>query len=152
MRRDSRLSTTLHALLHMAEQDRPMTSEELARCMGTNAVVVRRTLAGLREAGFIRSTKGHGGGWEISADLGKVTLKDVYDALGAPQLLAIGVHLEHPECLVEQAVNRSLKSAFSEAETLLIERLGTVTLAALADDFRAGIAAHKRRPRHKRKA
>jgi DNA-binding IscR family transcriptional regulator len=143
MRRDSRLSATLHALLHMAERGRPMTSAELAGCMNTNAVVVRRTMAGLREAGFVRSEKGHGGGWEIACDLDAVTLKDVYDALGAPTLLAIGIHLESPTCLVEQAVNRSLTHAFAEAEALLIGRLDTVTLARLAEDFRAGVAAHR---------
>src|SRR5690606_38858328 len=42
MKRDSRLSSVLHALLHMAAHDAPMTSEVLARCMGTNPVVVRR--------------------------------------------------------------------------------------------------------------
>ena len=120
-----------------------MTSEELAGCMSTNAVVVRRTMAGLREAGFVRSRKGHGGGWEIGCDLASVTLKDIYDALGAPTLLAMGVHIESPSCLVEQVVNRSLTGAFAEAEALLIGRLDTVTLAALADDFRAGVAAHR---------
>ncbi|MEQ1953868.1 Rrf2 family transcriptional regulator [Mesorhizobium sp. CN2-181] len=143
MRHDSRLSATLHALLHMAEQDLPMTSGELATCMGTNPVVVRRTMAGLREAGFVRSEKGHGGGWEIACDLSAVTLRDIYDALGAPTLLAIGVHIESPSCLVEQAVNRALTPAFAEAEALLISRLGTVTLAALADDFRRNTAAHR---------
>ena len=54
MRQDARLSGALHALLHMAEQGRPMTSEELGHCMSTNPVVVRRTMAGLREAGFVR--------------------------------------------------------------------------------------------------
>jgi DNA-binding IscR family transcriptional regulator len=129
----------------MAEQGRPMTSEELADCMSTNAVVVRRTMAGLRDAGFVRSQKGHGGGWEIACDLSAVTLRDIYDALGSPTLLAMGVHIESPSCLVEQAVNRSLTGAFAEAEALLIARLGTVTLAALADDFRAGAAAHRTR-------
>lgn len=143
MRRDSRLSATLHALLHMAEQNRPMTSAELAQCMNTNPVVVRRTMAGLREAGFVRSEKGHGGGWEIACDLSAVTLKSIYDALGSPPLMAMGIHLESPSCLVEQAVNRSLAGAFAEAEALLINRLGTVTLADLADDFRAGAAAHR---------
>lgn len=143
MRRDSRLSATLHALLHMAERGAPLTSDELARCMNTNAVVVRRTMAGLREAGFVTSAKGHGGGWEIACDLSAVTLKDVYDALGSPALLAIGVHLESPSCLVEQAVNHALTYAFAEAEALLVERLGTVTLARLADDFRLRAAAHR---------
>jgi DNA-binding IscR family transcriptional regulator len=129
----------------MAEQERPMTSAELSKCMDTNPVVVRRTMAGLREAGFVSSEKGHGGGWEIACDLHKVTLKDIYDALGSPSLLAIGINLENSQCLVEQTVNRSLTGAFAEAEALLVKRLDGVTLAALADDFRAGARRHRTR-------
>ena len=145
MKHDNRLSATLHALLHMAERGKPMTSAELAMCMDTNPVVVRRTMAGLRKAGYVRSGKGHGGGWEIACDLSKVTLKDVYEALGSPTLLAMGIHLEGPPCLVEQAVNQSLTDAFREAETLLIRRLGDVTLAALADDYRRRAAKFQNR-------
>ena len=147
MKADSRLSVTLHVLLHMAERDTPMTSAELAAHMGTNPVVVRRTMAGLRERGFVRSEKGHGGGWEIACDLDKLTLKDIYDALGAPQLLAIGLNLEHPECLVEQAVNHALSSAFRDAEALLITRLADVTLAELADEFRVRAAGRRAQTR-----
>jgi DNA-binding IscR family transcriptional regulator len=120
-----------------------MTSAELACCMNTNPVVVRRTMAGLREAGFVRSEKGHGGGWEIACDLSVVTLKDVYDALGSPAILALGIQLENRACLVEQAVNQSLSDAFREAEALLISRLGDVTLAMLADEYRARVAIQK---------
>jgi DNA-binding IscR family transcriptional regulator len=149
MKADSRLSVTLHVLLHMAERDKPMTSAELAAHMGTNPVVVRRTMAGLRERGLVRSEKGHGGGWEIACDLAQVTLKDIYDALGAPTLLAVGINLEHPACLVEQAVNRSLNSAFRDAEALLISRLADVTLAELAADFRHHAALHRANHRNK---
>ena len=140
MRHDNRLSATLHALLHMAERGKPMTSAELAMCMDTNPVVVRRTMAGLRKAGYVRSGKGHGGGWEIACDLSAVTLKDVYDALGAPTLLAIGIGDGNPSCLVARSVKDALADTFSEAEALLIRRLETVTLARLADDFRTGHA------------
>ena len=91
MRYDSRLSGVLHVLLHMAEtREAPATSEVLAKAMGTNPVVVRRIMAGLREQGYVRSEKGHGGGWTLACDLSKITLRDVYDALGCPSLLAIG--------------------------------------------------------------
>jgi len=55
MKHDSRLSAVLHTLLHMADAGRPMTSTELATHMNTNPVVVRRTMAGLRRAGFVSS-------------------------------------------------------------------------------------------------
>lgn len=143
MKRDSRLSGVLHVLLHMAEHDGPLTSEDLAKAMQTNPVVIRRTMAGLREAGFVRSGKGHGGGWTLACDLGRVTLRDIYDALGEPTLLAMGNRTEAPGCLVEQAVNAALNEAFEAAEALLLARLGEVTLAALSADFHARMA---RRP------
>lgn len=143
MRRDSRLSGVLHILLHMAQQDGPFTSETLARAMDTNPVVIRRIMAGLRDLGYVRSEKGHGGGWTLACDLSKVTLRDVYTALGSPALLAIGNRTEAPGCLVEQAVNAALDEAFNDAEALLLSRLGEVTLAMLADDFRKRLGSRK---------
>ena len=69
MKRDSRLSGVLHVLLHMAEHRAPRTSEQLAKAMQTHPVVIRRILGGLRDAGFVHSEKGHGGGWTIARDL-----------------------------------------------------------------------------------
>jgi DNA-binding IscR family transcriptional regulator len=135
MRRDSRLSGVLHVLLHMAEQRGPVTSEVLAKAMDTNPVVIRRIMAGLRDHGYIRSEKGHGGGWTLACDLSEVTLRDIYMALGCPSLLAIVNRTDAPGCLVEQAVNAALNEAFHNAEVLLLSRLGDVTLAALSADF-----------------
>ena len=110
MKRDSRLSGVLHCLLHMAELGRPATSEWLAQAMQTNPVVIRRLMAGLRDAGFVASAKGHGGGWLVS-------------------------------CLVEQAVNAALEQAYRDAEAVLLARLGSVSLAALARDFHRRLVA-----------
>lgn len=140
MRIDSRLSGVLHVLLHMAEHPSPCTSDMLARAMDTNPVVIRRLMSGLRDRGYVRSEKGHGGGWMIACDLGAVTLHDIYDALGRPQLLAIGNRTDEPGCLVEQTVNAALGKSFDEAETLLLRRFGEVSLAALSADFHARIA------------
>lgn len=143
MKRDSRLSGVLHAVLHMAEHDMPMTSEALAAHMMTNPVVVRRIMAGLREAGIVTSAKGHGGGWTLACDLRKVTLRDIYEALGSPEFFAIGNRTESPGCLVEQAVNAALDDAFRDAEAMLIARLGEVTLARLSADFHQRFTNYK---------
>lgn len=135
MKRDSRLSVALHALLHMADAHAPMTSEQIAQG-GGNAAAIRRTMAGLREAGLVRSEKGHGGGWTLARPADRLTLGAVYDALGAPTVFAIGHHTESPGCLVEQAVNRALGGAFADAEALLIAKFRAVTLADLASDVR----------------
>jgi DNA-binding IscR family transcriptional regulator len=113
----------------------------MARAMNTNPVVIRRIMAGLRENGFVRSEKGHGGGWTIARDLATITLRDVYAALGDPELFAMGNRTEAPGCLVEQAVNAALNEAFRDAERLLLERFGAVTLAQLSADFHARMVA-----------
>ena len=135
MRKDSRLSRMLHVLLHMARHDGPMTSEHIAQMLQTNPVVVRRTMAGLRDAGYVRSEKGHGGGWALAADLEKVSLLDIHRAVGGLSLFAIGAEHENPACAVEQAVNEALEDALREAEALLVARLGAVSLAQLSRSF-----------------
>jgi len=51
MRQDGRLSRMLHVLIHISLHDGAATSDTIARLLDTNPVVVRRTLAGLREQG-----------------------------------------------------------------------------------------------------
>ncbi|MGU3402171.1 Rrf2 family transcriptional regulator [Methylobacterium brachiatum] len=135
MRKDSRLSRTLHVLLHMARHDGPMTSDEIGRMLGTNPVVVRRTMAGLRDARYVRSEKGHGGGWTIAANLEEVSLLDVHRAVGGPRIFAIGSEHENPACAVERIVNEAVEDTLREAEALLVARLGAISLAELARSF-----------------
>ena len=141
MRNDTRLSRMLHVLLHMARHKGPMTSEAIAAMLGTNAVVVRRTMAGLRDAGYVRSDKGHGGGWMIACDLAQVSLLDVHRAVGGPRIFAIGNEHSNPGCAVEQVVNEAVGDALRDAEALLVERLGAVSLAELSRGFDARCAA-----------
>ena len=142
MRRDSKLSSILHLLLHMAHSKRALTSDELAGFLQTNPVLVRRTLAGLRERGYVGSGKGHVGGWIITADLRDITLHDIYLGVGSPTVFAMGNRVDQPACLVEKVVNQSLASAFDEAEALLNARLAGVTLADLSERFNAQYPQH----------
>lgn len=137
MRTDSRLSRMLHALIHMDQADGPLTSETIATMLGTNPVVVRRLLGGLRDCGYVQSEKGHGGGWVLSVALDDITLLDVYRAVGEPPLFSDLVPEDEPECLVEQAVNAHLSATLEDAEASLLARFGEVTLGMLSRDFEA---------------
>lgn len=117
------------------EERETITSEELAACLSTNPVVVRRTMAGLREAGLVRSERGHGGGWSLVRDLATISLADVHAALGEPAVFAIGNRTEAPGCVVEQAVNAAMDGALRDAEALLMQRLERISLADLSNDF-----------------
>ena len=146
MKQDSKLSSVLHVLLHMAHQGRPLTSEELSKYLGTNPVVVRRTLAGLREAGLVTSARGAGGGWALARGAGAITLRDVHAALGERLLQGIDVAGPAPPaggCRIQRAVAGTLDEFLDDAEALLAARLGRITLAELAARVRgAGAARH----------
>lgn len=141
----SKLSDVLHILLHMAEAPVPVTSEMLAKALGTNAVVVRRTMAGLREKGFVRSEKGHGGGWRLSCDLNTVTLLDIYKAVESPTLLAVMNRNNDSKCQIEAAVNTVTEKAFDEAEAALLQKFQGITLAALQKLVRKNLGKHSLR-------
>jgi Rrf2 family protein len=128
---------SLHVLLHLGGYPTPVTSEALSEHMGANPVVIRRTMAGLRKAGLVSSSKGHGGGWSISRDLKEISLLDIYQALDEPILVHQHRGLEMPECLVEQTVGRTLNAIYQEAEALIIKRFEKIKLSDLSTAFHA---------------
>jgi DNA-binding IscR family transcriptional regulator len=130
----------LHLLIHMARAEGPLTSEAAAAMLNTNPVVVRRTMSGLREAGYVSSVKGHGGGWSLTRGLESITMLDVHRALGENRIFALGPANPAPDCLVEQAVNGTLEDALRQAEAVLLRRLSEVTLAEIATDFERRMA------------
>ena len=134
MRKDSRLSRMLHVLIHMNHLDEPATSEKIAKMLKTNPVVVRRTMSGLRKAGYVTSEKGHGGGWTLSTALSDITLLDIYNALGDRSIFSIGLSDEQASCSVEIAVNKAIRDVLEDAEALLLARFENVTLDVLAEN------------------
>lgn len=136
MRKDSRLSRVLHVLVHLDAFDAPVTSDVLAEMLSTNPVVVRRTMALLRDQGYVQSVKGHSGGWSLSKPLSELTLLDIHKALGDSSIFTIGLTDEHTQCPIEHAVNVALKDVMNEAEALMLERFGEITLDILGAEFK----------------
>ena len=138
MKRNSKLSLALHALGHLATAPRrPLTSEEIARHSGTNAVVVRRVLGLLREADLVASEKGHAGGWRLSQPADRITLADVYQALGDRFVRKeIAGEDNPPDCVIEACVHAHVEDALAAAEHLLVEKLREKTIEELAAALR----------------
>ena len=129
MKRNSRLSLALHTLGHMAgEPNRIQTSAEIAEHAGTNAVVVRRVLGKLREAGLLNSERGHSGGWRLARAPNSITLADVYVALDE-QLIATGNENHTHECSVEHALHERVSEVMADVERSFIERLAATTIS-----------------------
>ncbi|MFQ6552248.1 Rrf2 family transcriptional regulator [Aestuariibius insulae] len=129
MKRNSRLSLALHSLGHMAgDPERTRTSADIAAHAGTNPVVVKRVLGRLRAAGLLIAERGHAGGWRLARPPHEITLADVYLALD--ERLAPAAEEAAPRCAVEHALEQRMASLMDEAESALISRLRTLTIAA----------------------
>ncbi|MEM1318068.1 MAG: Rrf2 family transcriptional regulator [Pseudomonadota bacterium] len=129
MKRNSRLSLALHTLGHMAgHPERVQTSAEIAEHSGTNAVVVRRVLGKLREAGLLTSEKGHSGGWKLTRTPDSITLADVYTALDERMIDSDASDMPSA-CSVEHALHRRVAEVMAEVEDSLVEKLSATTIA-----------------------
>ena len=116
LRTDNRLPRVLHVLLHLEQSEDPITSEQLGKFLHMNSSLIRRTMAGLRRAGFVGSTKGHGGGWFLAKPLAEISLTQVFKALGPPNLFTIGQSNDAPSCLLEKAANSATSKALEVAQ------------------------------------
>ncbi|MEM8654259.1 MAG: Rrf2 family transcriptional regulator [Pseudomonadota bacterium] len=129
MKRNSRLSLALHTLGHMAgDPQRMRTSADIADHVGTNPVVVRRVLGKLREAGLLRSEKGHSGGWRLAKSAADISLADVYLALDE-RLVSGGSEDSDPSrCSVEVGLQVRVAEVLEDIEAQLVKRLGETSI------------------------
>ncbi|WP_426406344.1 RrF2 family transcriptional regulator [Serratia sp. PAMC26656] len=129
---DTRLARLLHVLIHMYLRGGTTTSENLAKMLHTNAVVVRRIMAALHDACLVTSKGGRNGGWSLTRDLSATTAKDVYDAIPHGAVFTIAPADDNPQCPVESLVNRFIVQAMHDSEQVLLARLEGHTLSELA--------------------
>lgn len=133
MKRNSRLSLALHTLSHMAgDPGQVRTSSDIAAHAGTNAVVVRRVLGRLRDAGLLTSEKGHAGGWRLAKSPQSISLADVYVALDERLVADVGPMHETLHCAVEHALQRRVADVLDDIERSLVKRLAETTIAEVA--------------------
>src|ERR1700733_3998415 len=79
---NTRFATGVHALLLLAaEPDVLQTSEDVARKLNTNPVVIRRVFSLLQQAELVESQKGPSGGSRLARSARDITLADIYRAL-----------------------------------------------------------------------
>ncbi len=144
MRQDGRLARMIHVLVHMGLLGGRETSERIAQMLNTNPVVVRRTMASLRQYGIVESEGGRGGGWSLTRPLAEITILDVQRALQGETILDAPLSNDHPSCPVERAANGKLQRAFESAEQTLEREFQKVTLAEIDEIAMATAQAEKR--------
>jgi Rrf2 family protein len=131
----SKLSVGIHILTILAlKRGESLTSEFLACSVNTNPVVIRRLLGLFREAGFVESKKGVGGGWVLLTDPERISLYDVLQAV-EPQCETFALHRSEPnqQCPVGHHIQDVLCDIYDEVKEGVARQLGRSTIAGVVE-------------------
>jgi Rrf2 family protein len=126
----------IHALTLLASSKDPLTSEAIAGSVNTNPVVVRRTMARLREHGLVDSKPGTHGGWRLLREPGQIRLCEVYRSLEPEDVLAIHANPDK-YCRIGGHIKESLNAVFASAQTQMEHALDNYTIADVLSDVLA---------------
>lgn len=130
MAANSRFSQALSIMTHLAyNAGHAMTSAQLAKSLGTNAVVVRRLLGQLRDAGLVSCHTGKAGGCQVARTLGSISLFDIYSAVEGGTPFGIPHLPEHKSCAVSCKMKSILSSVLAEAERAVATSLNGIRLS-----------------------
>jgi len=132
MSTSTRFAVATHVLTGLAHHEGPVPSEQLARSVGTSAVVIRQLLQRLQAAGLVHSKLGKGGGALLSQPAESVTLLAIFDAVERPGLFSHHA-CEGGECPINQNILGVLQPITDRAEAALRSELAGVTLREIHD-------------------
>ncbi len=136
MTRSTRFPAAIHILTLLAIKNGECCSSEwVAKSLRTNAVVVRRIVGLLQEAGFVTSQAGSQGGAMLAVEPDTITLRDIYDAVEDESVFCM--HDPHPKCPVACSVKEQVSDLVSNAEgkmkaDLARTKLSSITKPAIA--------------------
>ena len=131
---NSRYTIALHILTYLAmEFEGKNTSEYMAKSINTNPVVVRRILSTLREAGYVSSQPGVGGGISLNVSPESITLFDVYQLFESDELFPMHTNPPEPRCPSGGTIQQVLQPIYSEARQAMCDVLMNTNIAQLAE-------------------
>ncbi|WP_418968502.1 Rrf2 family transcriptional regulator [Alloscardovia omnicolens] len=131
---DTKFSIALHILAYISEADAVVTSELLARSVGTNASHIRKIITLLKEADIVESNQGKKG-IALKIPESKLTLDKVYSAV-YPEKELLHIHdTANKDCPVGKNIKDVLLPIFEESEKQLMGNLRKKTLQSLIDDM-----------------
>jgi Rrf2 family protein len=125
---NTRFATGVHTLVLLAvEPEVLQTSEDLARKLNTNPVIIRRVLGLLQKAKLIESQKGPSGGSRLARSPKSISLGDIHRAL-EPNNVFHAATVSGPSVA---KIRGALEKACQSAQTALEQDLGQISLNQL---------------------
>jgi Rrf2 family protein len=115
----------LRALIYLARVGERVTADRISTAARVPRRLLARILARLSDAGLVESEQGRGGGSRLARPAGKITLREVVEAVEGP----FGV----VRCIMEdracgEGVPCALHEAWEEGQQAILEYLGTQTI------------------------
>ncbi|MFJ8810468.1 Rrf2 family transcriptional regulator [Streptomyces sp. NPDC102490] len=138
MSANSRMTVAVHVLTWMAlVHDRGrdvVTSDQIATSVATNPVVIRRSLADLREAGLVTVRHGAGAGWTLARAADSIALLDVFSAVHDEPLFALHRGTPNQACPIGRGIRPTLRGVYADAEEAVRREFAGVTIADVLRD------------------
>ena len=127
---DTRFSSAIHTLILISESTRPLTSEEIAASVGTNASYIRKIIGLLKKKDIVESRRGVSG-FTLKPKAEALTLLQIYQAVNETETPRIFDLHQNPsdECIVGRHIKPVLTDMFTEIEDSFSRALAEKTLA-----------------------
>ena len=127
---DTRFSSAIHTLILIAASEKPMTSEDIARSVGTNASYIRKIIGSLKKKDIIESYRGISG-YALKLKAEELTLLQIYKAVNETEAIGLFDLHQNPndQCIVGRHIKPILTEMFMEMDEAIVLALSGKTLA-----------------------
>jgi len=128
MNKDQRLSSAIHILIALDYVGGFINSRNLAMSLQSNPGFIRRILSQLSKAGLIVTEKSKGGGSKLARSPSKITIGDIYLALGHNRVFKSFEKEPFKKCKVSCCIKSSLDGVYDDIEKAMLGRMKKITL------------------------
>ena len=127
---DTRFSSAIHTLIMIAGAETPMTSDQIAESVGTNASYIRKITGMLKKQGIIDSRQGISG-FTLLVEPEKLSLLRIYQAIAETEEVHVFDLHQNPndECIVGRHIQPVLTDVFRGIEEKAEQELNNTSLA-----------------------
>lgn len=142
---DTKFSTAIHMLILVSEAEVPMTSQQIAHSVGTNASYIRKVATRLSRAGILEGRRGVSGFSLLKAPE-DISLLEVYRAVEQTEDVHVFDVHQNPsdECIVGRNIRPVLNGMFRQAEQVVEHELAGATLADCMARMRERIESNEK--------
>ena len=127
---DTRFSSAIHTLIMIAGAETPMTSDQIAKSVGTNASYIRKITGLLKKQGIIDSRQGISG-FTLLVEPEKLSLLKIYQAISETEQVHVFDLHQNPndDCIVGRHIQPVLTDVFRGIGEKAEQELKNTTLA-----------------------